>query len=395
MRVVLFGGAFDPFHLAHLEMIKKTRALDIYDQIIVMPTGLSPHKQQKASFAAYRYESCRLGLISCDERVVLSDEEILYPKISYTLHTVRRLKQNFTAGKISLDLLIGSDSLLAIESWYKADQLLAETGLLVAVRDPSAQERIKEQAALLEAKYNTNISFLNIEDFSISSTKIRHFIQEGLDPAQMLPLEVSSFLTENKIYAFAKEMEGLKEDWDYLQRLEQIQWPLLEQERRVHSLNVMQYAVYLAGLHRLDKKNAAAAGLLHDIAKNLPLKEQYLYAGTDFEDLNDKIVHAPASANYVENILAINEREVLDAIRWHTTSHPEIDALGKIIFLADKIEYGRDFLSLQPIREMAKIDLDKAMLLCLEEVLIALKRDKKKIHPYSLASYRFFKEEFS
>lgn len=388
MRIVLFGGAFDPFHLAHLEMIDSCWSLEKYDRLIVMPTGLSPHKHQQGSFAAYRYETCRLALQNRDKKILLSDDEIVYPGISYTVDTVKRLKFNTNRDELIIDLLIGSDSLLSIDKWYRYEQLLKEVGLVVAVRDPAKLKEIIVQADKLKKHFGTEIEIMQMVPSPISSTKIREILSAGENADHLLPSSVASFVKSNRIYAFTADLFDLSSDWQYLQKLEQRQWPLLTQDRRVHVLNVMQYAIHLAKIHQVNIRKAAIAGLLHDYAKYLPLRDQYGAASSSFIELNDKIVHAPACAYYVNFDLGIDDREILDAISYHTTSHPLINDLGKIIYLADKIEYGREFKSLTPIRQMAEQDLDRAMLLCLNEVLIALARQGREAHPFTKASYK-------
>lgn len=391
VRIALFGGTFDPFHLAHLRLVNKVSALGKYDEIIVMPTGPSPHKERRISFAGYRFETVRLALSSSEERVSVSDAEIVETGASYTIRTVQYLKNKYfeeSGVETRIDLLIGSDSLLAIGHWYKSNQLLKEVDLLVAVRGNGQDERIRAVADCLRQKYQVRIDFLEWEPVTISSTEIRARLIAGESADHLLPAAVSDFLSEQQVFSFADEMSVFNEqDWSYLQRLEQLQWPLLDQERRVHVLNVMQYAVHLALKHNVDPRQAAVAGLLHDIAKNLPLSEQYDLSRDGFEELHDKIVHAPASATFVSSELGISDQDICSAIRWHTTAHPQLSDLGKIIYLADKIEYGREFKSLPPIRERAEHDLDGAMLLCMSEVFCALRRQGLPAHPYTLAAY--------
>ena len=75
VRIALFGGTFDPFHLAHLRLVNKVSALGKYDEIIVMPTGPSPHKERRISFAGYRFETVRLALSS-----LRKEPQFLMPK---------------------------------------------------------------------------------------------------------------------------------------------------------------------------------------------------------------------------------------------------------------------------------------------------------------------------
>ncbi len=391
VRIALFGGTFDPFHLAHLRLVNTVSALGKYDEIIVMPTGPSPHKERRISFAGYRYETARLALCVSEGNASVSDTEIVEAGASYTIRTVRRLKKTYAediGSEPKIDLLIGSDSLLVIENWYQSDLLLKEVDLLVAVRGNGCVDEIRSVADNLRQKHQVGIEFLAVEPLDISSTEIRAKLIAGERADHLLPAGVNEFLSEQRVFSFSDAMSVFNDqEWSYLQRLEQLQWPLLDQERRVHVLNVMQYAVHLALRHNVDPWQAAVAGLLHDIAKNLPLAEQYDLCRDSFDELHDKIVHAPASAVYVSSTLGISDEDICSAIRWHTTAHPQLGDLGKIIYLADKIEFGREFKSLSPIREIAEYNLDSAMLLCMSEVFCALQRGGLTAHPYTLAAY--------
>lgn len=123
-----------------------------------------------------------------------------------------------------------------------------------------------------------------------------------------------------------------------------------------HSLNVMQYAVHLAAKHDYDLMRAASAGILHDIAKSRKLAKQYILAKnlSKISFLNNKIVHGPAGAWYAHHFLKVTDRKILDAITFHTIPREKMTKLDKIVYLADKLEFGKAIRGTGQIRKTAK-----------------------------------------
>lgn len=118
----------------------------------------------------------------------------------------------------------------------------------------------------------------------------------------------------------------------------------LSEERYIHSLGVMEAAEELAVMFGLNKEKAKIAGLLHDAAKCFPNEKlleiihKHIPEVQDCELLNYKTLHAPVSSWIAQQQFEINDKEILDAIRWHTLGKCEMSNFEKIIFLADKIE---------------------------------------------------------
>lgn len=155
----------------------------------------------------------------------------------------------------------------------------------------------------------------------------------------------------------------------------------LVEERYIHSIGVMESAVELAQLFKLDVEKARLAGLLHDCAKCFPNEKlldvihKNIPDVQDCELLNYKTLHAPVSAFLAENQFNVKDNEILDAIRWHTLGRCEMTDFEKIIFLADKIEARtRDVDFRNECLELLKEDsgLDKALFKCFEATIKSL-----------------------
>ncbi len=395
MRLTIYGGSFDPFHLGHLRILQAAIAKKLVQQIIVIPLGLAPHKQNVPAAASYRLEMVKRAVRDLPE-VSVSDYEIKRSgKRSYTSDTIDHFKQRFArqGQKLHLSLLYGSDVLFTIESWHKPAYIMQEAELLVAVRGNCNLTEIEKQANYLRERYGARITIFNMEPTEISSSQLREYLREDSEKYQsFVPEVVADFLQKHRPYRHLDIVSELSlEQRLYLAKLEQKLRKLMNTKRLLHSLNVMHYALYLAKLHQVTLMPVAVAALVHDCAKQMPLKKQLKLAkragATQLLDKN--IAHGPAGAYYVKKFWGIRNKQVLDAIFYHTTGKPHMGMLEKIIFLADKLEYGRTYKDLTRLRALAETDLDLAMRECLLEIEEAMKLKHLKIHPLSIVTREY------
>lgn len=141
----------------------------------------------------------------------------------------------------------------------------------------------------------------------------------------------------------------------------------LDERRLRHSLATEKEAIRLAAHHREDWRKAALAALLHDICKCDPAEWQLSYLRKASVKLsaqwlrNPQLWHGPCAAEYIRRELNITDREILGAVRWHTTGRPGMTNFEKVVFLADKIEPTRDYQGIQETRAAAYLSLDKAV----------------------------------
>lgn len=389
----LFGGTFDPFHRAHLALIESALEGLRLKQLIVMPVGIPPHKDRRISFAAYRYEMARLGVEGL-EKVLVSDEEIRTPGIDYTLRTVLRLKEDPDLD--SLTLLAGSDTLEAIDGWYRPDLLLKEVSMAVAVRGDDDRARVLIRAGRVAQQYGTRVQLFEMPRMDLSASMIRQGLAESDRALDLCPPQVARLISRLRPYDADGIFSSLSDgDWRDLLELEAAAWPFHPPERRLHAASVAQYAGKLAALYGQDIKLAASAGLLHDLAKDLPADQQReladrydeLYGGAIGRD-RPELMHGPASAILAGRLVPQGGRALAQAIARHSTAHPEMTVLDEILFLADKIAYDRNFAELDPIRRLAEEGRKgEAMKRCLEETFEALRRQGREPCRLSVKAY--------
>lgn len=163
----------------------------------------------------------------------------------------------------------------------------------------------------------------------------------------------------------------------------------LQEKRFKHSLGVMNMAERLARKYNVDVEEAKIAGLLHDCAKNMSNQELIEYCknnGIEIDDIKMQspgILHADVGADIAKKKFNVSD-EVKESILYHTLANETMTDLDKIIYISDLIEEGRDLEGLDKIREMAFIDLDKALVMALEYCMENVKQVGKNIHKQSI-----------
>ena len=167
----------------------------------------------------------------------------------------------------------------------------------------------------------------------------------------------------------------------------------LNEKRYYHSLCVADEAKRLAEKYGGDSDKAYLAGLLHDITKNAP-DEEHLQIFKEFGIiLNDieknakKLWHAMSGAEYVKNILGINDPEIIEAIRYHTTAKADMSLLAEILYLADFTSKDRDYEDVDVIRAYVDESLCKAFVYALQYSITDLVNQGRAIHPDTVEAY--------
>ena len=141
----------------------------------------------------------------------------------------------------------------------------------------------------------------------------------------------------------------------------------LAEKRYIHILGVSDIAKNLAKLNGISEEKAEIAGLAHDVAKNLSkikMKEiinKHNIVLSAVEENNENLWHSIIGPIEAKDKLGIQDEEILDAIRWHTTGKEHMSVLTKIIYIADMIEPSRNFDGVEDIRKVTLEDLDRGV----------------------------------
>ncbi len=172
----------------------------------------------------------------------------------------------------------------------------------------------------------------------------------------------------------------------------------MDDSRFEHTLGVMYTCGALAMRYEYDLDRAMLAGLMHDCAKCMPnakklkMAEKNRLQITEMERKNPFMLHAKLGAFLAEKKYDIDDQEVIDAIRWHTTGHPGMTLLEKIVYVADYIEPKRDKApNLREIRKLAFIDLDEALFKILSDTLSYLEGNEGDMDSMTRETYLYYK----
>ncbi|WP_026891343.1 bis(5'-nucleosyl)-tetraphosphatase (symmetrical) YqeK [Lacrimispora aerotolerans] len=173
----------------------------------------------------------------------------------------------------------------------------------------------------------------------------------------------------------------------------------LSPQRYEHTISVSFICTALAMRYGADLEQSELAGLLHDCAKyygdgNIIKKceKQNIFLTSD-ELKAPVVLHAKYGAWLAEHKYGIEDQEVIDAIRWHTTGRPDMSLLEKIVFTADYIEPRRDKAADLPVvRSVAFIDLDECVYIILKGTLEYLEGKGYFVDSMSVQAYDYYKK---
>jgi predicted HD superfamily hydrolase involved in NAD metabolism len=171
----------------------------------------------------------------------------------------------------------------------------------------------------------------------------------------------------------------------------------LDAKRYEHTLGVEFTAAALAMRYDADIEKARLAGILHDCAKcvddnkKIKICEKNHIEITDVEKRNPFLLHSKVGVYLAQQDYGIDEEDILNAILFHTTGRPDMSLLEKIIFIADYIEPGRkNAPNLGEVRKLAFIDLDKALVRILKDILQYLGETGDEMDPMTQKTYDYY-----
>ena len=156
-----------------------------------------------------------------------------------------------------------------------------------------------------------------------------------------------------------------------------------------HIYRVRSIAQELAKRHGIDEERAALGMLAHDIARATP-GEELLRSAAELgiqirtvERVAPVLLHGPVGAELLAKEEGLADPSLHQAVYWHTTSHPSLDDLGKVVFLADKLDPQKigNYPYLPELQQLALEDLDRAMLEFLTRETIAMASRGWMVHP--------------
>lgn len=199
-RIGIFGGSFNPIHLGHTALAASICDLGVVDEAWLM---VSPQNPLKRDF----------GLLDENERLKMvqlavapyptlhaCDFEFTLPRPSYTYHTLKALRSSYPNCEFSL--IIGEDNWMHFDRWYRNEEILRTTRLIVYPRSEQLTTDKQQQWQGLKTIHHSKITNHHFELplLPYSSTEIRHLLAQGESASHMLHPDVEAYIKEKAFY---------------------------------------------------------------------------------------------------------------------------------------------------------------------------------------------------
>ena len=158
MSILLYGGGFDPPHLGHLAAADRAHEALRPDRFLVIPDGTPPHKPlpEEAPDALTRLELCKIAFADRPWSQVL-DLAAKREGPCYMIDTVEEVDRLFPGEEIAL--LLGTDMLLCLDRWYRAEDLLRRCRIVALCRNRDELQPLEQKAEALRQRFVRNTHF--------------------------------------------------------------------------------------------------------------------------------------------------------------------------------------------------------------------------------------------
>jgi len=199
----IFGGSFNPIHVAHLIVAERVRGERGLDRILFVPAAQPPHKPERRMPPAQdRLHMVRLAIAE-NPAFEVDSLELQRKGPSYTLTTVRELRQR-SGGNNRFCLLLGADSVLDLKNWWQARELVHAVDIVAFDRPghplDDGWDDLAEQFGRDWAR-KVRESRVAVPQLDISATEIRQRVRQGLSVRYMVPEAVRRHIAKRHLYS--------------------------------------------------------------------------------------------------------------------------------------------------------------------------------------------------
>lgn len=198
MKLGLFGGTFDPIHWGHLLTTEMVRQALHLDQLLFIPAGDPPHKQEVDKTPAYhRWQMLQLAITS-NPHFVPCNIDIERPGPHYSTDTVRLIREKYDVSAANCFFIIGADSLENLTSWHKPAELIQLCRLVVMGR-PGHQPNMAELETVLPG-LEERVDWVDTPLIELSATTIRQYVRQGRSIHYLVTDEVRRYIETHQLY---------------------------------------------------------------------------------------------------------------------------------------------------------------------------------------------------
>ncbi len=212
IRVGIFGGTFDPTHIAHLRCVEEARELLDLDKILLIPAADPPHKRARAITAAHHRLAMLRSAVRGHPSFQVSTIEIDRAGPSYTIDTLRELAGAHPNWRLTL--LMGIDAFAEIDTWKEYQALFDEADIGVLSRPPRQLRNLRSltpvavrgrfryspSRSFLIHRNQNRVYFLSVSALDISATDIRDRVRRERSIRFLVPLAVERYIEREQLY---------------------------------------------------------------------------------------------------------------------------------------------------------------------------------------------------
>jgi nicotinate-nucleotide adenylyltransferase len=193
VKVGLYGGRFDPIHIAHLiiaQYVKENLALD---RIILVPSAFPPHK----GVCSDKRDRLKMVQLAIEDNANLecSDYELMQEGVNFSVDTIAYYKSSLEIAKENLFWIMGSDNFLEFSNWRDPDKISELCQVVIFPR------RADDLARVQHGFKSKAIYLQDAPILEISSTAIRNSVHTGRSIKYLVSPKVETFIKKHNIYA--------------------------------------------------------------------------------------------------------------------------------------------------------------------------------------------------
>ena len=372
MKILVFGGSFDPPHKGHAALLSAAAREIDPDAVLVVPAWRNPQKSRQLAGSEDRLDMLKAGVLDLlpgqwRRRAWVHTSELTSGKPVYTVDTLTALSRDMP--KAELHFAVGWDSAAGFKTWRDPARLKTLARWWTARRPGSAGEApsfMKRLKAPMPA---------------VSSSEIRARLFVGDDASSLVAPEVRRLIETRKLYG-RKRLDLLE--------------GMLSPQRFEHSRCVARLAGALARRWGLDEELALLAGLLHDCGRSVPVPKMGAYARKRrlrvphlslTAEHQPVALHAHISEDLCRRRFGVKDEEVLSAVRKHTLGDARMSPLDRVVYVADCCSEDRTYPEAPGLRKLAFDDVDEAFRACMENKLRWCLDAGGFIHPLTLTAW--------
>jgi nicotinate-nucleotide adenylyltransferase len=390
--------------MGHLLLADTVLSVLKYDRIILVPAFTSPFKPGAEGASAADRLDMLAASIPGDPRLTIDDSEIRREGVSYTIDTLIDIDDRYRPeGK--LGLILGDDLLRDFPKWRRAEEIISRTDIIIAHRISSK-----------EISFPYPYKELKNDIWALSSGVIRDRIRGRENWRYLVPPGARLIIEDRGLYGYGAapvtdpvpalspgaalspggSVPSISTSAlspigppirQTITRIEDAVRAMVGPSRFLHSRNTALLSCDLCLRFGLEAQAGYLAGISHDMCKSFTDEELTRFARMDGEPVSKleqkkpSLLHARAAAVLLRERFGIHNRDILEAVRLHTSGGAEMGPLAKVLYIADKIEVSRERVSPE-LRDLGMktgnplVGLDTLFVAVLDETVAYLRSRK-------------------